>query len=92
MAREDFWDYAQRARSAGKDLAEVLDREGVLLTSQRRFEIRSEMLSEVLELLRSTEAHHWFPNGTPQTPRDLKSIFENHLEGRIDDENAKSRL
>lgn len=73
MAREDFWDYAQRARTGGKDLAEVLDREGVLLTPARKAQIRHEVMEEILVILNDVEAHRWFEPGVPHTPMDLKN-------------------
>lgn len=51
MARSQFWALAEAARAQGRDLAEVLDREGVLVTPERHRLIRKEAIREVANLL-----------------------------------------
>lgn len=57
--REVFWKLANAARSGGKDLAEVLDRAGVLLTDQRRKDIQADVLGDLAEMLETTNANQW---------------------------------
>lgn len=92
MAREDFWNHAQRARNQGKDLGEVLDREGVLLTEARKHQIRGEAFEEILNILKGTEVNAWFRPGTPITPRDFKETLELYLEAKTADEYHRARL
>jgi hypothetical protein len=47
--RQEFWRIAEAAKSRGLDLAELLDREGVLLTPDRQVAIRAAALEEMAE-------------------------------------------
>jgi hypothetical protein len=51
QARQEFWKMAEQARSRGRDLAEVLDRAGILLTVERESQIQADTLQEVATLL-----------------------------------------
>lgn len=59
MGRENFWTAAEQARSRGKDLAEVLDREGYLLTPQRLHQIQADTIDMVVEMLATSEPLQW---------------------------------
>lgn len=76
MAREEFWKHAEVAKSRGRDLAEVLDREGYLLTPERIREIEAQTIEEIAELLGSTSPHKW-TTGTTQL--DLISAISTKL-------------
>lgn len=76
MAREEFWKHAEQAKSRGRDLAEVLDREGYLLTPERVREIEARTIEEIAELLGSTSPHKWTA-GTTQL--DLISAISTKL-------------
>jgi hypothetical protein len=69
MAREDFWAAADQARRRGKDLAEVLDREGYLLTETRLRQIQADALMMAAELFAETSPHQWT---TGKTQADLQ--------------------
>jgi hypothetical protein len=72
MARDDFWRAAQVAREQGKDLAEVLDRAGVLLTPARLRRIQADVLFDVAEMLDSFPASYtWPPGGAVEWIRKL---------------------
>lgn len=64
ITRDNFNDFAAETRFRGKDLAEVLDRAGVLLTPERKKAIEANVLDEVAELLATTSAHQWTRKNT----------------------------
>ena len=64
MAREEFWKHAEQARAHGRDLGEVLDRAGYLLTPQRIREIEARTIDEIADLLGSTSPHKWTTGNT----------------------------
>lgn len=66
MAREAFWEHANHARTRGRDLAEVLDREGFLLTPGRLKKIQADTIREIADLLGSTSPHQWSSYGNTQ--------------------------
>lgn len=76
IARENFWKLAEDARLRGRDLAEVLDREGLLLTPQRRRAIEASAFDEIAELLETTSANRWT---TRTTQADLMSAVARNL-------------
>ena len=53
-ARAHFWELAEQARTRGRDLAEVLDRAGVLVTPERESRIQADVLQQVADALRDT--------------------------------------
>lgn len=77
IARQQFWKLAEDAKLRGRDLAEVLDREGFLLTPERRKEIQAQAFEEIAELARTTSAHQW-TTGTTQA--DLMSALARNLD------------
>lgn len=78
MARDEFWAFAEKAKTEGKDLAEVLDRAGVLLTPARMARIRAEAFREVAELLeQSTPAQ--LMDFRAFSPLDLQNALARHL-------------
>lgn len=64
MAREEFWRHAERARTQGKDIAEVLDRQGFLLTPERIKNIRADAVEQVIQILEETPVSTWTTYGT----------------------------
>lgn len=83
MAREAFWDHAHAARTNGRDLAEVLDREGYLLTPSRHAKIQADTIDEIADLLGSTSPHQWNDNGNTQM--DLMAGIVRRLRVLADD-------
>lgn len=75
LARDDFWQLAQTAREQGKDLAEVLDRAGVLLTQARLRRIQADVLEDLAFMLAISSVHEWLPKSSgalsPQQVADL---------------------
>lgn len=57
VTREDVSDYWSRSTARGKDLGEVLDRAGVLLTPERLATIRAILLEQVAQELENTPTH-----------------------------------
>ena len=53
-ARAHFWELAEQAKTRGRDLAEVLDRAGVLVTPEREARIQADILQQVADALRDT--------------------------------------
>jgi hypothetical protein len=49
--RAEFWKLAEAAKERGLDLAEMLDREGVLLTPERQDRIRRDALGLAADML-----------------------------------------
>lgn len=78
-AREKFWTLADEARTRGKDLAEVLDRAGILLTERRRRESQAIILEQLAQVLESTSAAQWLRGQPGQTPNDLKRAITEHI-------------
>lgn len=79
-ARTQFWSLAERAKERGMDLAEVLDREGLLLTTRRRLDIQADALDQVAELLDTTTANQWTTiRATNLTPNDVQSGIADRL-------------
>lgn len=64
LARERFWDLALHAKDRGRDLAEVLDREGVLLTDSRLRKIKADTIREIADLLGTSSPHKWTQGST----------------------------
>lgn len=59
MGREEFWKLAERAKTRGQDLAEVLDREGYLLTPQRHDQIVANAWYQIAEMLETSSPSQW---------------------------------
>lgn len=76
MAREAFWSMADQARSRGLDLAEVLDRQGYLLTPERLDKIKADAIDEIAELLETTSPHQYT---TKNTPEDFRRALASYL-------------
>lgn len=81
MARREFWQMAEIAKSEGKDLGEVLDRCGVLLTPSRKAQIEAEVYRELILMLQSTSAHEWTDRDNKlRSPEDAKRAITRRLE------------
>lgn len=83
MAREAFWEYAHKARTNGRDLAEVLDREGYLLTASRHARIQADTIDEIADLLGSSSPHQW--NDGKNTQMDLMAGIVRRLRTLADE-------
>lgn len=79
MARDEFWAFAEKAKTEGKDLAEVLDRAGVLLTPARMARIRAEAFREVAELLEQSTPAQFIAPLRSFSPLDLQNALARHL-------------
>jgi hypothetical protein len=64
LARDQFWDMALSAKERGRDLAEVLDRAGVLLTDSRLRKIKADTIREIADLLGTSSPHKWTQGST----------------------------
>ena len=71
LARDEFWEIADKAKSQGRDLAEMLDQVGVLVTPARQTEIRCLGIEAAADLLESIAPQHLVPPGVPCTPADV---------------------
>jgi hypothetical protein len=78
MAREEFWRLANEARERGLDLAEVLDRQGYLLTPRRLARIQADTLAEVAELFETTMPHQYTHKNTQN---DLMRVLAQFVRG-----------
>lgn len=83
MAREEFWRLAERARDEGKDLAEVLDRQGYLLTPKRANTIRATAIEQVIQVLEETPISRWTTYGT--TRLDMLNAITQQLKSLADE-------
>lgn len=80
MARKEFWEMAEIAKSEGKDLGEVLDRCGVLLTPGRKAQIEHAVYVEMINMLESSSAHEWADaDNRMRSPDDMKRAFTKRL-------------
>lgn len=80
MARKEFWEMAEIAKSEGKDLGEVLDRCGVLLTPGRKAQIEHEVYLEIVRMLETSSAHEWAdPDNRMRSPDDMKRALTTRL-------------
>lgn len=70
MDREQLRAEAREALRGGKDLAEVLDRQGFLLTPQRLMEIQARTLEEIAEVLATSTPRQWTRRDTQQDLMD----------------------
>lgn len=75
MNREQLRTEAREALRGGKDLAEILDRQGFLLTPERLLEIQARTLEEVAEVLATSTPRQWTKTDTQQGLMD--SIVRN---------------
>ena len=76
MARAEFWRLAEQAKTQGKDLAEVLDRQGFLLTPSRLKKIQADTIDDVAELLETTSPMQYT---TKNTPEDFRRALASYL-------------
>lgn len=80
MARKEFWTMAELAKKEGKDLGEVLDRCGVLLTPDRKAQIEAEVYREIVLMLETSSAHEWADrDNRMSSPDDMKRAFTKRL-------------
>lgn len=81
IARKEFWQMAEMAKAEGKDLAEVLDRCGMLLTPERKAVIEANVYRELVEMLQTTSAVDWTDRDNPlRSPEDAKRAITRRLE------------
>jgi hypothetical protein len=80
MARSEFWKLAEQAKAEGKDLGEVLDRLGMLLTPSRKALIEANTYRELVEMLDTSSAHDWTDKDNPlRSPEDAKRAISKRL-------------
>jgi hypothetical protein len=80
LARDAFWKWAEQAKSEGKDLGEVLDRAGVLLTPQRKAAIEGNVYGELADMLDSSLPHQWGDKDNHiSTPEDMRQALIRRL-------------
>lgn len=71
---------AEQAKTEGKDLAEVLDRCGMLLTPERKAAIEAEVYRELVLMLETTDANAWADvDNKMRSPNDMKIAFTKRL-------------
>lgn len=82
-ARAEFWELAEQAKSRGRDLAEVLDRAGVLLTDERMMKIQADAIQEVAQMLHELSPHRLSRSSNLlDYQRDLAMIIQNMADNR----------
>lgn len=64
MARDEFWKIAEQARARGVDLAEILDRQGFLLTPKRHNLIQAQAMDEIADILETTSPARYTSRNT----------------------------
>ena len=80
MARNEFWKMAEIAKKEGKDLGEVLDRLGVLLTPRRKAQIEADVYREIVLMLETTSISEWADKDNPvRSPEDAKRALTRRL-------------
>ena len=75
IARTDFWQLAEKAKAQGKDLAEVLDRAGVLLTPRRHKAIQADSWDYIAELLEESPPSAWMIDRTTRAPATIYDLI-----------------
>lgn len=90
MARDEFWAFAEKAKTEGKDLAEVLDRSGVLLTPARVARIRAEAFREVAELLEQSTPAQLIAPLRSWSALDLQNALSRRLRDMEESERSKT--
>jgi hypothetical protein len=75
MAREEFWRVAETAKAQGKDLAEVLDRMGVLLTPKRRKIIQADSWDYIADRLEELPPSAWMVERTTKAPATIYDVI-----------------
>jgi hypothetical protein len=80
VARTEFWKMAEQAKAEGKDLGEVLDRCGMLLTPARKALIEANTYRELAEMLDTSSAHEWTDKDNPlRSPEDAKRAISRRI-------------
>lgn len=75
LARSEFWTLAETARTQGRDLAEVLDRSGVLLTPQRRNQIHADICDSLAETLETSPPSVFMLDRTTKAPATIYDLL-----------------
>lgn len=75
MARDEFWRVAEIAKAQGKDLAEVLDRTGVLLTPRRFRVIQADSWDHIAEILETSPPSAWMVDRTTRAPATIYDLL-----------------
>ena len=82
-ARAHFWELAEQAKTRGRDLAEVLDRAGVLLTVGREKQIGADAIQEVARMLRELSPHRLSRStNLLDFQRDLATLIQTMADNR----------
>lgn len=64
MGKVEFYDLAERCRMFGLDLAEAVERAGVILTPERLSKIRHNLYLEIAQMVDETSARQWTSGNT----------------------------
>ena len=78
VTRESVNEYGTLSRVQGKDLGEVLDRAGVLLTPERLATIRANLLNQMAQVLEETPTYR-YTQGRGVTLPDFQALLANAL-------------
>lgn len=78
VTREAASQWSETARIEGKDLGEVLDRAGVLLTPERLAAVRAICLDQIAQVLEETPTHS-YTRGRDVTLSDFQSLLANAI-------------
>jgi hypothetical protein len=70
--REKFQELISQARREGKDLAELADRSGILLTEQRLKDIQADVIGDLADMLETTSAYQWADEHKHLVPEDIR--------------------
>jgi len=76
---EDFWRRQQKAQKSGRDVWEALDREGLLVTPDRRRELKRQALWELFLAMDGSSAHQWLDRDAKPTPLDMFNSIKRRI-------------
>ena len=72
--REQVSEWAKTSRAKGKDIGEVLDRAGVLLTPERLAAVRAICLEQIAQILEDTPVTYYTQNRQVTVP-DFQALL-----------------
>lgn len=78
ITRQQASEWAGNSRAMSKDIGEVLDRAGVLLTPERLAGIRAGLLEQMAQVLEETPTHQ-YTQGRGCTLPDFQALLANAL-------------
>lgn len=90
VTREDVTEYWRTSKAQGKDLGEVMDRAGVLLTPERLAAIRAICLDQIAQQLEDTPMSY-YTQGYRVTATDLQSHLARVIRNQAASELERSR-